>query len=123
MKRKGFWRTLESVMAVTILVFFMLAVGAKHMLPPPETGLPRIGYEILKDLDNKGELRSLVLNNQTDDLNSQIHIQGYSHTIQICDFQGVCSGNEPDARNVWVSAYIISGGNTYDPHEVRLFIW
>ncbi len=120
--KKGFWRTLESVLAVVILVFFLMALGSKYTFPMPDVDLPRKGYEILRDLDNRGELRSDVVNNQSDVLNSKISINGYNHSVQICDLSG-CSGDEPNAVNVWISTYLISGDNTYDPHEVKLFIW
>lgn len=121
--KKGFWRTFESVLAVIILILFLLAIGAKYKFPLPELDLSKTGYEMLKDLDSKGELRSYVVNNQYDVLNSKINIENYNHSIQICNMANECYGEEPDARNVWVSTYIISGENTYDPREVRLFIW
>lgn len=121
--RKGFWRTFESVFAVVIMVFFLLALGINYTSPPPGADLSGTGYEILKDLDNRGELRSYVVNNQTDNLESRIRIEGYNHTVQICDLGGECYGNEPEGLNVWVSTYIISGENAYDPHEIRLFMW
>ncbi len=111
------------MLAVIILVFFVLTLGVRYTLPLPEVGLSRMGYEILEDLDKKGELRSYVVNNQTDLLESKIHIQGYNHTVKICDLQDVCSGKEPGGLNVWVSSYLISGENAYDPYEVRLFMW
>lgn len=123
MKRKGFWRTLESVLAVMILVFFMLMLGANYILQLPEVDLPKTGYEILNDMDNRGVLRPYAVNNQTEALESEISITGYNHTVQICNLEGVCLGEEPGGQNVWVSTYLISGWNTYKPREVKLFIW
>jgi hypothetical protein len=120
--RKGFWRTFESVLAVIILVFFMIALGVKYTVPGEEQDLSRTGYEILRSLDGKGELRSYVVNNQTGELESKISIPGYDHVVQICNPEG-CYGNEAGDSNVWVSTYIISGENAYDPYEIKLLIW
>ncbi len=122
MKRKGFWRTFESVLAVIILLFFVVTLGVRYSFPPPEVGLSERGYEILRSLDNRGELRPYVVGNQTEVLESKIRIQGYNHTIQICNWAG-CSGDRPPTQNVWVSTYIISGENVYDPYEIKLFMW
>jgi len=123
MKRKGFWRTFESVLAVIILVFFVLALGVRYSFLPPQMDLSAVGYEILKDLDNRGELRPYVMNNQTGVLESKISIPGRNHAIQICDFGDACYGTSPAGENVWVSTYIIAGENFYSPREVRLLIW
>jgi len=120
--RKGFWRTFESVLAVIILLFFMVALGVRYAIPTEDQDLSRIGYEILRSLDDRGELRSYVVNNQTGELESKIGIPGYNHVVQICN-PGGCYGNEAGGSNVWVSTYIISGENTYDPYEVRLLMW
>jgi len=121
--KKGFWRTFESVLAVMILVFFMLTLGVRYATLPPEADLPERGYKMLKDLDNRGELRPYVVNNQTDALESKISITGYNHAVQICSPENVCYGEEPGGLNVWVSTYLVSGWNTYDPYEVKLFMW
>jgi len=122
MKRKGFWRTFESVLAVIILLFFVITLGIRYSFPPPEVDLSERGYDILRSLDNRGELRPYVVNNQTGVLESKIRIRGYNHTIQICNWGG-CFGSRPPAQNVWVSTYIISGESAYDPYEVKLFMW
>jgi hypothetical protein len=121
--RKGFWRTFESVFAVIILIFFLLALGINYAPSAPGTDLSGRGYEILKGLDSRGELRPYAVNNQSGAIASMIRIEGYEHAVQICDFQGTCYGNEPEGTNVWVSTYIISGESAYEPREVRLFVW
>jgi len=120
--KKGFWRTFESVLAVIVLVFFMLLIGARYTVPGEGKDMSRTGYDILRGMDVRGELRSYVVNNQTGELESDIIIPGHSHAVQICGPDG-CYGKEAGGTNVWVSAYIISGESEYDPHEVKLLIW
>lgn len=120
---KGFWRTVESVFAVILLMGFLLTVGSPYFVTPADTDLSSIGYELLKELDNRDELRVYVASEDNETLNSKIEIPGYNHSIGICDYGGNCVGGYPDSENVIVSTYVISGYDGYDPSEVRLYIW
>ncbi len=119
---KGFWRTVESVFAAIILVSFLLIVGNVYLITG-ETDPSSIGYEILKELDNRDELRSYVVSGDYETLNSKIEIPGHSHSIKICDYGGNCVGEYPDSNNIAVSTYVISGDDEYEPFEVRLYIY
>jgi hypothetical protein len=119
---KGFWRTVESVFAVILLVSFLLTVGGTYFTKE-ETDLSSIGYEMLKELDGRGELRPYVVSGDYGTLNSKIEIPGYGHSIKICDYEGSCAGEYPDSNNIIVSTYLISGHENYEPFEVRLHIW
>jgi hypothetical protein len=120
---KGFWRLVESVIAVVILMFFVLSLSIQYMRFPEESEVRSKGYEVLRDLDRSGKLRPYVISKDFETLNSNIEIPNYNHSIRICDSGGSCVGNYPDVSNVWVSTYIISGKNTYEPREVRLYLW
>lgn len=120
---KGFWRTVESIFAVILLMGFLLTLGSPFFITPAETDLGSVGYEKLKDLDSRDELRVYVAGGDYGTLKSKIEIPGYSHSIDICDYEGDCVGEYPDSENVIVSTYVISGYDQYEPYEVRLYIW
>ncbi len=119
---KGFWRTVESVLAVILLMGFLLSIGSPYFTAPADTDLSSVGYEKLKDLDSRDELRSYVAGGDYATLNSKIDIPGYNHSVGICDYGGVCIGEYPDSENVMVSSYVISGHDKYEPYEVWLYI-
>lgn len=120
---KGFWRTMESVFAVILLMGFLLTIGSPYFTGPADIDLSSVGYEKLKDLDSRDELRVYVASKDYGTLNSKIEIPGYNHSIGICDYGGDCVGEYPDSENVIVSTYVISGYGKYEPYEVRLYIW
>jgi hypothetical protein len=119
---KGFWRTVESVISVILLMSFLLTLGGFHSISR-EVDLSSVGYEILEELDGRDDLRVHVASKDYGTLNSKIEIPGHNHSIRICDYSGSCVGQYPDAENIIVSTYIVSGYDKYEPFEVRLYIW
>lgn len=119
---KGFWRTVESAIAVIIMLTFLLTVGGVYIVSD-DTDISPIGYEKLRDLDGMGELRPYAVSWDYESINSRISIPGHNHSISICDQGGVCNGTYPDSGSVAVSTYIISGDYSYEPRELRLYIW
>ncbi len=120
---RGFWRTLESVLAVILLMGFLLAAGSVYFSKTEDVNLGSLGYEILKELDNRGELRAYAVSGDYESLNGKIKLPGYNHSVMICCQGETCRGQYPDSENVAASVYIISGCDGYKPCEVRLFIW
>lgn len=119
---KGFWHTFEAILASVIVILFLVALGTKYVTIPTGPGEVILkGYEILKDLDKQGKLRSYVVNNDTTGLNSEISLVGYSHSVQICNSQ--CFGSMPNASNVWVATYVVAGENQYQARKVILYIY
>jgi len=120
---KGFWRTVESVFAVIILMSFLLTLGGVHFTAMTETDMSIVGYEALRELDNMDDLRQHAASGDNETIISKIDIPGYSHTVMICGHSGSCVGTYPDARDVIASNYIISGNEGYEPYEIRLYLW
>ena len=120
---KGFWRTIESVIAVIMIMSFLLLVGRSYFSSTAETNLSFVGYETLKELDIRGELRPYAIAGNSDAINSKISMRGFAHSISICRYGGTCIGQYPEAEDVIVSNYIISGYESYDPLVVRLYTW
>jgi len=123
---KGFWRTMESFLAVIIVMGFLVTAGNVYLTSTGDEPSPG-GYEKLKELDNRGELRPLAAAKNYTAINSMIDIPAYSHSVRICDFSGNCWGNYTESQagsgNVLVSTYMISGYGSYEPLEIRLYIW
>lgn len=119
---KGFWRTMESVFAVIILMSFMLSLAGIY-IGTDEPDMSSAGYGMLKELDSRGDLRSYVVSGDYSGLEAKISIPGHKHTVKICDYDGNCVGEYPDSQNIVLSTYIISGDSSYEPYEVRLYIW
>ena len=121
---KGFWRVMESVVAVLMLLSFLSVAGGVYFAKT-EGGadLASTGYEKLKQLDEGDGLRPYAAANDTAAINAQIELPGYNHSIVLCAPSGVCIGNYTSSKNVIVSSYVIAGNSSYAPTEVRLYIW
>jgi hypothetical protein len=78
---------------------------------------------MLKGLDDSGLLRDYAVSNDYSGLNSRITDFRYKHTVEICDPSGDCHGEKPDADNVYVGSYLISGGNGFAPRIINLYLW
>lgn len=119
MEMKGFMHTFESIIAVIILIGFLIFLRSNYVSTPYD--ITYRGYEILEDLDEKGELRDYVVSGDWIGLNSKINIPGYNHSIEFCN--QTCIGYKPDKENVWSSVYIIGGKDVYEPYQIKLYIW
>ncbi len=120
---RGFWHIVESFMAITIIITFVMIIsgGLIKVQTPEETEIK--AYKILKNLDEKGVLRSYAVNNDYSGLNSQIELYNYNHSIEICQSVGNCVGDKPNTENVWVGTYIISGDYIYEPRIIKLYLY
>lgn len=125
---RGFWYTLEAIFAGIVLIGFLIGIGALYFSPKFPEPQP---YIILKGLDEQGILRSYVVSGDYEGLNNQINTT-YNHSIEICEAS--CIGQKPDeldladakqsfVENVYVGRYFISGESSYNPKEVRLYLW
>ncbi|MEM5871374.1 MAG: hypothetical protein QW051_00710 [Candidatus Aenigmatarchaeota archaeon] len=122
---KGFWRTLESVFSILLILSFLLIVTNSIRTQIKTYSEPvSIGYEILKQLDSEDLLRPLAINGEYEKINEKIILEGFNHSIVICDERGECIGTyNKNANNIFVSTYIISGDENYKPLEIRLYMW
>lgn len=119
----GFWYTVEVLIAISVLVFFLIAIGG-NILSSQEVDLSIRGYELLKGLDEQGILREYVESGDPEGLNSRVALPGFSHSVQICDTSGVCAGVRPQiSGSVFVSNYLVAGETSYSPHNVILYIY
>jgi hypothetical protein len=124
MGMKGFWRMMESVVAVVMLLSFLaVAGGAYFARTDPGTDLASSGYEKLRQLDEGNGLRHYAAAGDAAAINAEIEMPGYNHSIMLCNSSGACIGNYTASRNVVVSSYLIAGNASYAPLEVRLYVW
>ena len=119
---RGFWYIIESVLISTIVISFLMIVSASYTSIIQPENLAEKGYLILKGLDNRGELRNYTAAMDYTGLNSQIPIYSHNHSIQICDYEETCTGNKPNASNIWTANYIIAGDNVYQPLTIKLYL-
>jgi hypothetical protein len=112
---------LESVFAGLLLLGFLLylAQGYSQAGSVPEHDF---GW-VLPGLDDQGLLRGYVYSGDIQGLEGEISIPGFSHSVQVCDPSGSCAGQQGQAENIWASSYLLAGEGSYQPREVRLYVW
>lgn len=121
---KGFWRIMESVLAVVMLMSFLAVAGGVYFAGTDGgTDLSSVGYEKLKQLDAGSELRPYAVAGDCQAINSKVDMAEYNHSVVLCNQYGTCIGNYTASKNVVVSSYLIAGNDSYDPVEVRLYVW
>jgi hypothetical protein len=118
---RGYVFMLEAVFAVMILVGFMLYLGHTRALsgPSPDQDFSRV----LPQLESSGLLRGYVYSGDLQSLEDAIDTPGRSHSIQVCIPSGICTGQTPLAQEVYISTYLLSGEDSYQPREVKLYVW
>ena len=117
---RGFVFMLESVFAGIVLVGFMIFLAGTHGMPGTATD-SRFS-DALPELDQRDLLREPAFSGDTQSIEDEISLYGYSHKIVLCDISG-CSGDPPQEDNVWASSYFLSGEDSISPLEVRLYAW
>jgi len=120
---RGFWHVIESLIAVTILVLFLISIGTT-ILTRTDIEITQKGFETLKGLDERGVLRNYVTTLDPQGLQDIINISGFNHTIEICSPSGSCIGNQPEnPANQFIATYLVSGDDFYTPHIIKLYIY
>lgn len=132
---KGFWFTLEAVLAAIVLVVFLLVITSalSGRTESGDTDVALLGAEALKELDNQGLLREQLTGLQDldqtaiamrlDMINNLIAVPGYSHTIRVCTIADVCWGEMPEADNIFVATYFLAGAEQFEPYTVILYLY
>ncbi len=116
---KGFVRTLEAVIAAFIVIIFI--VNFYVTLKPQET-LPS-AYSCLKDLDNKGLLRTYAKTGQEDQLKQDLgSCLKLNLNARICSSLD-CSAEIPENKNVRATSYVLSGEAIYQKFLIRVWVW
>jgi len=120
---RGIWYVIESVMATIIMFGFLMLISSVYITKPYPADMALKSYDMLQGLDNQG-----ILRNYTESLNytgiaSQMEIYTYNRSAQICDYADSCVGSMPSATDVWAGTYIVAGLSSYQPREVRFYIW
>jgi hypothetical protein len=118
---RGYIFMLEAVFASLILVGFLLYLAGSSV--PAGSDPERDFGSILRTLDLQDVLRGPASIGDLQGISDQITIPGFNHSVRICDPSGSCTGSIPEARNIWASSYFISGDGSYNPWEVRLYVW
>ena len=120
---RGIWHMIESIIAVIIIVSFITIIGSVYIIDPYPKDMSEKAFEMLHGIDSQGFLRNYTESLNVSGMATLIPMYSYNQTFQICDYAGACTGSAPSAQNVWMSTYIVAGLSTYQPREVRLYIW
>jgi hypothetical protein len=120
---RGFWHTVEAVIAITIIITFVTTITGGTTRIQTSEDIEIKAYKILKNLDEKGLLRSYAINDDYSGLNSQVELYMYNHSVEICRSVNQCVGEKPDTSDVWVGNYIISGDEEYAPRIIKLYLY
>jgi len=121
---KGYVYTFEVLLAAIMMITFLLVISFQQQdVSNVPADLDETAYDLLRSLDSRGLLRQYAAAGDYQSLNSEIVLYRYNHSIEICDYENNCAGSAPDASDVWTGTYVISGGDTYSPHIVRLYLW
>jgi len=118
---RGFWFTIEAVIAGVMLVSFLAFIVTTNIAVPKEE-LSTLAYKTLYGLNRQGLLKEHAIAGDYDAIDRHVSIYAYSHSVEICTLQA-CEGTKPSGSNVWVGSYIIPGSSTYSPREVKLYIY
>jgi hypothetical protein len=117
---KGFWFTIEAVIAGVILVSFLGFLVSANLAVPEDPAL--LAYKTLDSLDRQGLLKENAAVGDYAAINSHVSISAFGHSVEICSAES-CSGIKPSASSVWVGSYITPGKGKYNPLEVRLYLY
>jgi hypothetical protein len=117
---RGYVFMLESVLAGILLVGFMLFLAHSYTQARPYE--PDFS-DVLTELDDQELLRGYAYSGDASGLEAEISLPGYSHSVQLCDSAGSCTGEIPNQREVRVSSYFLAGETDLEPMEVKLFVW
>lgn len=121
---RGYWHMVEVVLAGIVIVSFLTTISVRQTSLPTGPGeILAQGYEILKNLDKRGELRNYAVTSDNAGLDTMVRIIRYNHSVKICDYQSNCDGSTPSASNIYTSTYYVAGNNSYQPYEVILYLW
>jgi len=123
MVRKGYVKTLEAGIAITLILVSMV-----FLLPEKAEAKPQIsdtGYKCLKYLDYKGVLRNYTVNTLESNLLSDLRecippILNY--TARICT-STPCTTELPTDKTVFLSSYLIAGEYQIDRTLINLWVW
>lgn len=112
---------IEAMTAGLILVSFVAFLATTSFSAPP-VDHTILAYRALHELDAQGQLKTAAVAGDYQAITNLVSIPSLNHTVEICT-RSSCSGVQPDAPNIWVGTYFIAGEGTYNPREVKLYVF
>lgn len=119
---KGFIKTLEAVLGVILITVSLFTLFTPQRI---DEQFSDVGYNCLKDLDNRNLLRYYAVNNMNTELNNSLRNclpSLMEFTLKICKTSD-CNTNVPENRTVFLSSYMIAGYESIDPTLINLWLW
>jgi len=116
-------RTIEALFAATILIFFIVAINNIYLRKVRERDLSLISKveDSILILDANQSLRSSVVSLNFTEIEDEIlKLLNYTAEVKvsICNSTS-CTGETLETENV--VTYVISGNDTYNPFEVKVY--
>ncbi len=119
---KGYTQTLEQVLGSVLVLTILITL----FTPRPTTNLQlsALGFNCMKDLDNKGLLRYYAVNNLINDLNNSFQscLAAFNYDFKVC-FTTDCNGSLPTNKDIFLSSYFIAGDSDFKPRLINLWVW
>ncbi len=119
---KGLTYTLEAIIGSVII---LLALSTYFTFTPISKISTSIGYDCLREADNKNVLRYYAANNFIEDLNSFLRNclpTTYDFKVKICN-KLPCNETLPENKSITISSYLISGYTNFQPLLINLWVW
>lgn len=120
---KGFSYTMEAVFGAILILLTLLNIYA--IIPRTENNLSELGYNCLKNIDNKGLLRYYALNELNLELNSNLREClpfSIDFKFKVCSTAD-CNISLPQDKSVFLSSYLIAGDSSFSPTLINLWVW
>lgn len=119
---KGFVKTLEAAIAITLILVSVVFLFPEKVKTEPK--ISDTAYNCLRNLDNRGVLRYYAVNNLESNLISDL--KGcipplFDYVVKICT-TSTCSISISN-KEVFLSSYLIAGENSIKPTLINLWVW
>ena len=118
--------TIHTIEAVVGTLILLLGVTTIHPIDGQSSlQFSDDAYSCLSYLDESGYLRLYAYNNMTADLNASIGQclpKVLSYDFAVCDSEP-CSKSLPSEKSVFLSSYMLSGKDSYEPLTIKLWVW
>lgn len=80
-------------------------------------------YDLLQGLDDANTLRAWADANDYASINAAVDYSAKNHIVNVCEPDGTCHGDSPNATDVWIGTYVLAGADAYNPKLVKLYLY
>lgn len=120
---KGYVYSLEAVIAASLLLGAILFIYP-YQPPSFSSDISEIGYSCLTDMNNRGMLSKLAVQNNEQELKAGLRTcipESIGFESRICSTDE-CSADVPSGE-IYSISYFDSGYDKIEPRMIRLWMW